>query len=42
MGHYGVVAVGTTVVRALEDAGGEGVVKAGEGLATETIGAGRA
>jgi S-adenosylmethionine:tRNA ribosyltransferase-isomerase len=35
-----VVAVGTTVVRALEDAGGEGVVRPGEGLATRTIGAG--
>jgi S-adenosylmethionine:tRNA ribosyltransferase-isomerase len=35
-----VVAVGTTVVRALEDAGGEGVVRPGEGLATQTIGAG--
>ena len=35
-----VVAVGTTVVRALEDAGSEGVVTPGEGLARQTIGAG--
>ena len=35
-----VVAVGTTVVRALEDAGREGVVRPGEGLATLTIGPG--
>ena len=35
-----VVAVGTSVVRALEDAGREGVVRPGEGLATQTMGAG--
>jgi S-adenosylmethionine:tRNA ribosyltransferase-isomerase len=35
-----VVAVGTTVVRALEHAAGGGALRAGEGLATQRIGAG--
>jgi S-adenosylmethionine:tRNA ribosyltransferase-isomerase len=34
-----VIAIGTTVVRALEHAGREGVIRAGAGLATQRIGA---
>ena len=35
-----IIAVGTTVVRALEAAGRRGVIRAGEGLATQRIGSG--
>jgi S-adenosylmethionine:tRNA ribosyltransferase-isomerase len=34
-----IIAIGTTVVRALEHAAGSGFVRAGEGLATQRIGA---